>query len=134
MPTNAAAPLIAWSRAFPGTPAQVREARNFLSTILAGQPVADDAVLCLSELVSNATLHSNSGQPGGHFTVRIEMNENFFRVEVRDDGGSWHGADSAAPDSQHGRGLTIVSQLARAWGRDGDSETGWTVWYEFECS
>ena len=35
MPTNAAVPLIAWSRAFPGTPAQIREARGFLSTILA---------------------------------------------------------------------------------------------------
>ena len=131
MPTNAAVPLIAWSRAFPGTPTQVREARRFLSTILAGQPAADDAVLCLSELVSNAVLHSHSGRPGGQFTVRVEMNENLVRVEVLDGGGSWTGAGS--PDEQHGRGLNIVSQLAVAWGRDGDSETGWTVWYELDC-
>ena len=65
MPTNAAVPLIAWSRAFPGAPVQVREARRFLSTILAGQEAAGDAVLCLSELVTNATLHSHSGRPGG---------------------------------------------------------------------
>lgn len=132
MPTKAAAPLIAWSRAFPGTPAQVGEARRFLATILAGRPVAGDAVLCLSELVTNATLHSHSGKPGGQFTVRVEMNENLLRVEVRDEGGSWHG--TRAPDEQHGRGLNIVSQLAVAWGRDGDSETGWTVWCELECS
>lgn len=131
MPTNAAVPLIAWSRAFPGTPTQVREARRFLSTILAGQPAADDAVLCLSELVSNAVLHSHSGKPGGQFTVRVEMNENLLRVEVLDSGGSWTGA--GAPDEQHGRGLNIVSQLAVAWGRDGDGETGWTVWYELDC-
>jgi serine/threonine-protein kinase RsbW len=130
MPTKAAVPLIAWSRAFPGTPVQVREARRFLSTILAGQPVADEAVLCLSELVSNAVLHSHSGKPGGQFTVRVEMNENLLRVEVLDDGGSWRGAD--APDEQHGRGLNIVGQLAVAWGRDGDSETGCTLWYELE--
>jgi serine/threonine-protein kinase RsbW len=131
MPANAAVPLIAWSRAFPGTPMQVREARRFLSTIVAGQPAADDAVLCLSELVTNAALHSRSGRPGGQFTVRVEMNENSLRIEVRDEGGSWQAA--GAPDEQHGRGLSIVRQLARAWGRDGDSETGWRVWYELDC-
>ncbi len=128
MPTTAAVPLIAWSRAFPGAPEQVREARRFLAGILAGQPVTGDALLCLSELVSNAVLHSHSGKPGGQFTVRVEMNENLLRIEVLDGGGLWAGG--GAPDEQHGRGLNIVSQLAVAWGRDGDSETGWTVWYE----
>lgn len=132
MPAKAAVPLVAWSRAFPGTPAQVPEARRFLATILAGQDAADDAVLCLSELVTNATLQSYSGRPGGQFTVRVEMNGNSFRVEVHDEGGSWQGA--GAVDEQHGRGLHIVSQLARAWGRDGDAESGWTVWYELDCS
>lgn len=131
MPTNAAVPLIAWSRAFPGTPAQVREARRFLSSILAGQEAGGDAVLCLSELVTNATLHSHSGRPGGQFTVRVEMNGKLIRIEVHDEGGSWH--EAGARDEQHGRGLSIVSQLARDWGRDGDSETGWTVWYELDC-
>lgn len=131
MPANAAVPLIAWSRAFPGTPGQVREARRFLSTILAGQEAAGDAVLCLSELVTNATLHSHSRRPGGQFTVRVEMNGNLIRIEVHDEGGSWH--EAGARDEQHGRGLHIVSQLARDWGRDGDSETGWTVWYELAC-
>jgi anti-sigma regulatory factor (Ser/Thr protein kinase) len=128
MPTTAAVPLIAWSRTFPGTPEQVREARRFLADILAGQPATGDALLCLSELVSNAVLHSHSGKPGGQFSVRVEMNENLLRIEVLDGGGLWAGA--GAPDEQHGRGLNIVSQLAVAWGRDGDSETGWTVWYE----
>ena len=128
MPTTAAVPLIAWSRAFPGTPDQVREARRFLADILAGQQVTGDAVLCLSELVSNAVVHSDSGKPGGQFTVHVEMNENSLRIEVLDGGGLWAGA--GVLDEQHGRGLNIVSQLARAWGRDGDSETGWTVWYE----
>ena len=131
MPTNAAMPLIVWSRAFPGTPTQVREARRFLSAILAGQEAAGDAVLCLSELVTNAALHSNSGLPGGQFTVRVEMNRDLIRVEVHDEGGLWNGA--GAPDEQHGRGLHIVGQLARAWGRDGDSESGWKVWYELDC-
>jgi len=128
MPPTAAVPLIAWSRAFPGTPDQVREARRFLTGILAGQSVTGDAVLCLSELVSNAIVHSDSRKPGGQFTVHVEMNESLLRIEVLDAGGLWAGA--GVPDEQHGRGLNIVSQLARAWGRDGDSETGWVVWYE----
>jgi serine/threonine-protein kinase RsbW len=131
LPANAAVPLIAWSRAFPGTPRQVGEARRFLSAILAGQEAAGDAVLCLSELVTNATLHSNSARPGGQFTVRVEMNGNSLRIEVHDEGGSWH--EAGARDEQHGRGLSIVGQLARDWGRDGDSETGWRVWYELDC-
>ena len=88
-------------------------------------------MLCLSELVTNATLHTHSGRPGGQFTVRVEMNGNLIRVEVHDEGGSWH--EAGAHDEQHGRGLSIVSQLARDWGRDGDGETGWTVWYQLDC-
>ena len=50
----ATARLLVWSRAFPAIPAQVREARQFLSAILDGRPSADDAIVCLSELVTNA--------------------------------------------------------------------------------
>ena len=108
--------------------AQASEARHFLSAILDGHPAADDAVLCLSELVTNACLHSHSGQPGGSFTVRIQLDGGRLRVEVTDDGGPWlWPADS---DEQHGRGLLIVTQLATAWGREGDRRAGWTVWFE----
>jgi hypothetical protein len=51
-----------------------------------------------------------------------------LRVEVGDDGGPW--VPQAGPDEQHGRSLTIVSSLARAWGRIGDEQAGWTVWFE----
>ena len=64
MRETSTAPLIGWSRAFPATPTQVREARRFLAGILDGRQAADDAILCLSELVTNATIHSHSRQPG----------------------------------------------------------------------
>ena len=54
-PATRETPAIAacvWSRAFPATPAQVREARQFLSGILDGCPVTDDAALCLSDLAT----------------------------------------------------------------------------------
>ena len=72
MRETSTAPLIGWSRRFPATPEQAGEARRFLAAILDGRP-ADDAILCLSELVTNATIHSRSAQPGGCLTVRVQL-------------------------------------------------------------
>lgn len=128
MRETSTAPLIGWSRAFPATPAQVRAARQFLAGILDGHPATDDAVLCLSELATNATIHSHSRQPGGHFRVRVERYASHVRVEVTDQGGPWK--RSAKEDEQNGRGLLVVAQLARNFGRTGDDQAGWTVWFE----
>ena len=122
----------AWSRAFPATAAQVREARRFLADVLDGRLEADDATLCLSELVTNATVHSHSRKPGGHFTVHAAIHADLLRVEVRDEGGPWT-QPVRSRDGQHGRGLLIVAALSRDWGRTGDSETGWRVWFEMDC-
>ncbi|HUY51489.1 MAG TPA: ATP-binding protein [Streptosporangiaceae bacterium] len=58
-----AIPPFTWSRSFPAQPDQVRHARRFLAQVLDGCPAADDAILCLSELTSNALTHSNSRKP-----------------------------------------------------------------------
>jgi serine/threonine-protein kinase RsbW len=125
------APPFVWSRTFPAAAAQIGEARRFLAGILGDLPAADDAVLCLSELATNATVHSRS-RDDGHFTVRVERHDQHLRVEVRDQGGPW--SQPPAPDDQHGRGLLIVSSLATTWGRDGHPATGWTVWFEIARS
>jgi anti-sigma regulatory factor (Ser/Thr protein kinase) len=124
------APLIGWSRAFPATPAQIREARQFLTGILDGHLATDDAVLCLSELATNATIYSRSREPGGHFRVRVERHGSHVRVEVTDQGGPW--VQSQPHNDQNGRGLLVVAQLARDFGHSGDEHAGWTVWYEIE--
>jgi len=123
------APLLTWSRAFPAVPAQVREARQFLSAILDGHP-AEDAILCLSELVANAAIHSRSRERDGRLIVRVQLHGGQLRVEVHDQGGAWVGP--ANQDGLTGRGLIIVDQLTNAWGRDGDEEAGWITWYEME--
>jgi serine/threonine-protein kinase RsbW len=125
------APLLAWSRVFPAVPGQVREARQFLSAILDDRPAADDAILCLSELVTNATVHSRSRERDGHFSIRVQLHGGRLRVEVSDQGGPW--AQPAQADERNGRGLLIVDQLACAWGRAGNGQAGWTIWFEMEC-
>ncbi len=125
------APLLAWSRVFPAIPAQVREARQFLSAILDGRPAAAYALICLSELATNATLHSRSREPDGHFCVRVQLNGSHLRVEVSDQGGPW--AQPANTDERNGRGLLIVDRLTCNWGRTGDDRAGWTTWFEMEC-
>jgi anti-sigma regulatory factor (Ser/Thr protein kinase) len=129
--TTAAAPPLTWSRAFPARADQARDARRFVSGLLDGSPAADDVILCVSELVTNATVHSRSRQPGGIFTVRAEIHGGRLRVEVKDQGGPW--TRPTPGDMQHGHGLHIISQLAHAWGITGDSDTGWTVWFEADC-
>jgi hypothetical protein len=51
-------------RVFPGRPDQVAHARRFVGRILTGCPVADDALLCTSELASNAIRHTRTGRNG----------------------------------------------------------------------
>ena len=129
---TAAAPVITWARTFPAVPAQVAEARRFLASLLEAGPATDDAVLCLSELAANAIVHSRSREPGGSFSVRVQVRGQRLRVEVGDEGGPWHTSARASADEPSGRGLLIVGRLAARWGCAGHSRTGWTVWYELD--
>lgn len=120
------------SRTFPATAIHARDARRFVAGVLENHQAADDALLCLSELVTNAIVHSRSREPGGTFTVCAQLGNDRLRVEVGDQGGPWHTPTLATTDEQNGRGLLIVSQLATRWGCEGHSRTGWTVWFELE--
>jgi anti-sigma regulatory factor (Ser/Thr protein kinase) len=128
-PPAPAAPAVAVAE-FPAAAGQVREARRFLAGVLDGCPAADDVVVCVSELATNAVLHSRSGRDGGRFAVRALAGAGRLRVEVSDEGGPWQpGVDG---NGQHGRGLVIVATLAARWGRDGGTD-GRTVWFEIDC-
>lgn len=115
-----------WDRTFPGRPDQIRHARQCLAEILDGCPVADDAVLCLSELASNSVIHSDSAKPGGTFTVRTEIRDGeYVRFEVHDGGGRW--LERRHTDGR-AHGLAIVRDLATDSGVGGNALTGWIAW------
>jgi serine/threonine-protein kinase RsbW len=122
-------PPSGWSRVFVAIPASVGEARRFVAGILDGRPVADDAVLCISELATNSVLHSDSAQPGGTFTVRAEICDgDYLWIEAEDNGGPW---DTHPHDDDRPHGLAIVAALASAWGIDGDDRAR-VVWARFD--
>ena len=127
LPAAAAPPVTA--RVFAGDAGQVRAARRFLAGVLDGCPAADDALLCVSELATNAVLHSRSGRPGGRFTVRAIVQAGSVRVEVTDEGGPW--GRERDGDGQSGRGLLIVGELASRWGRE-DGAGRRTMWFELD--
>ncbi len=131
MSRRASAPAVhlACSRTFPAADVQVREARQFLHSVFGDHPAIDDAVLCVSEMATNATIHSRSREPGGKFTVSSTLSGACIRVEVRDQGGEWI---HVLGQERRGHGLHIVSRIASNWGISGDSETGWIVWAEID--
>jgi serine/threonine-protein kinase RsbW len=122
----------AWSRTFPATADQVHHARRGLAGFLQDSPLADDAIMCLSELVTNSIEHSNSRAPGGRVTIRATVTDEVLRVEVEDQGGPWRQL-STGWDSPGGRGLGIVAALSHAWGKtDGDAGSR-AVWFEMSA-
>ncbi|PAM97493.1 ATP-binding protein [Streptomyces sp. Alain-F2R5] len=91
---------------------------------------ADDVVLCVSELATNALLHGVP--PGRGFLLRLLPCGDGVRVEVHDSGGGVPAVplDPEGAD-EGGRGLLLVSELADKWGV-AEREPGKVVW--FECA
>lgn len=115
---------------YPGSIEHVGTVRTDLRALLKNCPVADDVILCASELAANAARHSRSCLSGGTFTVRavVDPNRHSIRVEVEDHGGSW----IMGPDEPTGHhGLDILRALAKEWGIDGDHAAR-TVWARFD--
>lgn len=115
------------TRLFPGRTEHITAVRSYLAEILDGCPIAEDAILCGSELAANAAIHSRSSRPGGHFAVRAEIRTGeYVQIEVADQGGPWADSRDAA-DRAHG--LDIVRALAGNgnWGVQGTTE-GRVAW------
>lgn len=126
-----------WEMTMPGLAESVREARELARTASFTPYQAEAAALCVSELVTNAIVHTRSGQPGGLVTVTIgpAPAPGELRITVGDDGGHpgppgpW--CVPAAVDGpvipEGGYGLAIVDAIVADWGRF-TCMRGWCTW------
>ncbi|MEV5436269.1 ATP-binding protein [Streptomyces sp. NPDC052682] len=115
--------------AHPGSPAQ---ARRLTRARLTGWSVCEDtcdtAALVVSELVTNAIVHTAST----HIVCELHDGDDLLRIAVRDEGcapGQPHADTRQRPEDEHGRGLLLVDALCRAWGAH-EHGPGLLVWAE----
>ncbi|MDQ0994360.1 ATP-binding protein [Streptomyces sp. V3I7] len=93
-----------------------------------GRKAADDAVLLVSEVVTNACTHG--GVPSG---LRLTGTERALWVEVSDTSPA-----APRPPARHrvtrssGHGLYLVQRLAARWGCVPGGHEGKTVWFEVD--
>lgn len=127
---------------FAADPVSVSAARRFVTDGLVSwgrRALIDTATLCVSELAGNAALHASST----FMEVAMQPRGQAVRVSVEDDGAvpaevvaprasfEQDGLDGFSIDDEPttGRGLAIVSVLAREWGVEQTAE-GKRVWAE----
>lgn len=121
------------SRTLSAAPSAVGEARALVREFLGAMVRAQDAELIVSELATNAVLHSRS-RDGGTFTLALSLKPGSLRVEVVDGGPPARpapadpmesfrpGENEAFPYGESGRGLIIVHALADDWGHEQHEE------------
>jgi CheY-like chemotaxis protein len=85
--------------------------------------VLDDALLVVSELVTNAVVHGES-----EAELRLIPGQGILRIEVADDGEAAPDPRLAGDDDEHGRGLLLISVLSTAWGTEAAPGGGKVVW------
>ncbi|AZM56606.1 PAS sensor protein [Streptomyces sp. WAC 01529] len=108
-------------------PSEVGRARELVREQLRAwslEALGDSAELLVSELVTNVVRHSRS--------TRVDLrlvHAGALLCEVEDDDHTLPTLLSAGPDDEFGRGLRVVSTLAKEWGTS-RTNSGKTVWFE----
>jgi anti-sigma regulatory factor (Ser/Thr protein kinase) len=114
-------------------PAAAASARSAVADWLRGRvadEVLDDAVLLVSELVTNSTRHASTPR-GSPIRLRGVLEDHVIRLHVLDRGRQGTVARrEPGRDGLGGFGLQLVASLARDWGvRRG---LGTEVWFELD--
>ncbi|MEV6110077.1 ATP-binding protein [Streptomyces sp. NPDC051940] len=118
-------------------PVEVGRARRWARTRLAwvgmegDDPSAETLILLISELVTNAVVHT--GRPAELRLVlpRHGVEPGTLRVEVVDGSVRAPQPRQAGADETHGRGLELVDVLADRWGWQTET-TGKRIWCEVD--
>lgn len=87
--------------------------------------LANDIELIVSELVTNAIVHSF----GSSVTMTLELRYGLLTIEVRDETGTCPAIKQPADDAENGRGLILVQAITEqhggAWGIRPDGTSTW---------
>ncbi|MEU2546146.1 ATP-binding protein [Streptomyces roseolus] len=96
-----------------------------------GPEIRDTAALVVSELVTNAVLHTASSR----IVCELRQGADSLRIAVRDEGGPAGPRIRDCGADERGRGLLIVDALCEAWGAERTGHgTAQTVWAELPHS
>ncbi|MEU8348747.1 SpoIIE family protein phosphatase [Streptomyces sp. NPDC048845] len=118
--------VVTWQFAL--DPREVARARLLVHERLLEWGLADavpTAELLVGEVVTNAVRHSHSR----HVELRLVRADDVLICEVADDDHALPTLLDAGPNDERGRGLRLVSRLAREWGASRTAQ-GKTVWFE----
>lgn len=114
-------------RLFYGDASSIGEAREFVRDSLAVTDapvdVIDCAVLLVSELAANVTLHART-----EVRVTVRFDDEALWAEVKDWSSRLPQPCLAPEDATSGRGLRLVEAIASHWGVERD-EDGKVVWF-----
>ena len=106
-------------------PSAARQARAFVRDHQCGfhNGVAlDDALLLVSEMVTNAVLHG-----GPPVSIAVECEGPSVEIRVRDGGARMPMRRRGELEDEHGRGLLLMSSVAQGWGVE-QLDRGKEVW------
>ncbi|MBW3641455.1 MAG: ATP-binding protein [Actinobacteria bacterium] len=117
-------------RLFYGDASSVGEARSFVRDVLAETDVppglVDAAVLLVSELATNVSLHARTD-----LQVSLRVSESELWAEVKDWNSRLPQACRTPADATTGRGLQLIDAIASTWGVERDDD-GKIVWFRLD--
>lgn len=109
-------------------PSAAREFAKRSGCMEHGLAMLDDALLLISELVTNSILHG-----GPPIVLAIDCDGDGLHVRVRDGSPVFPKEREAHMDDENGRGLTLVELLTSTWGVEPVADehgAGKQVWFE----
>ena len=104
-------------------PSQARAFLRRASCVEHHGAVVEDAVLLVSELVTNSVLHG-----GPPVVVAVDCTEEALQVRVRDGSSELPEPRVASQADENGRGMALVATMSADWGVDPEPD-GKHVWF-----